>query len=98
METSEIELFSIQISQEALEDLKIINKSGTPAVKKKIERIIQELQIAPEKGVGAPELLKGKEGQVWSRTLNKKDRIVYEVIEDEKMVIISQFLGHYEDK
>gem|GEM_PF-255869 len=63
-----------------------------------IERIIQELQIAPEKGVGAPELLKGKEGQVWSRTLNKKDRIVYEVIEDEKMVIISQFLGHYEDK
>ncbi|WP_454946316.1 Txe/YoeB family addiction module toxin [Capnocytophaga granulosa] len=78
--------------------LKIINKSGTPAVKKKIERIIQELQIAPEKGVGAPEQLKGKEGQVWSRTLNKKDRIVYEVIEDEKMVIISQFLGHYEDK
>ena len=57
MDTSEIELFSIQISQEALEDLKIINKSGTPAVKKKIERIIQELQIAPEKGVGAPELL-----------------------------------------
>ena len=36
MDTSEIELFSIQISQEALEDLKIINKSGTPAVKKKI--------------------------------------------------------------
>ena len=91
MDTSEIELFSIQISQEALEDLKIINKSGTPTVKKKIERIIQELQIAPEKGVGAPEQLKGKEGQVWSRTLNKKDRIVYEVIEDEKMVIISQF-------
>ena len=28
MDTSEIELFSIQISQEALEDLKIINKSG----------------------------------------------------------------------
>ena len=53
MDTSEIELFSIQISQEALEDLKIINKSGTPAVKKKIERIIQELQIAPEKGVAA---------------------------------------------
>ena len=98
MDTSTIELFSIQISQEALEDLKLINKSGTPAVKKKIERIIQELQIAPEKGVGAPEQLKGKEGQVRSRTLNKKDRIVYEVIEDEKIVIISQFLGHYEDK
>ena len=48
--------------------------------------------------MGAPEQLKGKEGQVWSRTLNKKDRIVYEVIEDEKIVIISQFLGHYEDK
>jgi len=38
MDTSEIELFSIQISQEALEDLKIINKSGTPAVKKNYPR------------------------------------------------------------
>jgi addiction module toxin, txe/yoeB family len=90
--------FSVQITDDALKDLEAINKSAAPSVKKKIERIITELQINPKIGVGAPEQLKGKKGIAWSRTLNKKDRLVYEIIEEEKLVIISQFLGHYTDK
>lgn len=90
--------FIVQISDDAIDDLKIIKKSGTPAIKTKIERIIQELQETPTKGVGAPEQLKGEEGVVYSRTLNKKDRLVYEILEEEKRVIIIQFLGHYQDK
>ena len=90
--------FTVQISDDAIDDLKIIKKSGTPAIKTKIERIIQELQETPTKGVGDSEQLKGEEGIVYSRTLNKKDKLVYEILEEEKRVIIIQFLGHYQDK
>ena len=97
MDTNKL-AFTVQISDEALQELKIIKKSGTPAVRKKIERIVQELQETPEKGVGAPEQLKGKEGIVYSRALNKKDRLIYEIFKEENLVVIVQFLGHYQDK
>ena len=97
MDTNKL-AFTVQISEEALQELKIIKKSRTPAVRKKIERIVQELQETPEKGVGAPEQLKGKEGIVYSRALNKKDRLIYEIFKEENLVVIVQFLGHYQDK
>lgn len=36
--------------------------------------------------------------EIWSRELSKKDRVVYEVFEDEKTVLVSRLLGHYFDK
>ena len=91
------ELYKIEISKEAKKELDLIKKSGTPSVKKKLERIIEELQKHPTEGVGV-EQLKGKGGIGYSRELNKKDRVVYIVLEEEKTVVISQFLNHYSDK
>ena len=90
-------LYGIEISKEAKKELDLIKKSGTPSVKKKLERIIEELQKHPTEGVGI-EQLKGKGGIGYSRELNKKDRVVYIVLEEEKTVVISQFLNHYNDK
>ena len=90
-------LYGIEISKEAKKELDLIKKSGTPSVKKKLERIIEELQKHPTEGVGV-EQLKGKGGIGYSRELNKKDRVVYIVLEEEKTVVISQFLNHYNDK
>ena len=90
-------LYGIEISKEAKKELDLIKKSGTPSVKKKLERIIEELQKHPTEGVGG-EQLKGKGGIGYSRELNKKDRVVYIVLEEEKTVVISQFLNHYSDK
>ncbi len=39
MDTNKL-AFTVQISEEALQELKIIKKSRTPAVRKKIERIV----------------------------------------------------------
>ena len=83
-------LYEIEISKE-------VKKSGALSVKKKLERIIEELQKHPTEGVGV-EQLKGKGGIGYSRELNKKDRVVYIVLEEEKTVVISQFLNHYNDK
>lgn len=94
----EVILFTIKTSKSAIEDFEKIKKSGLPSVRKKLARILEELEKDPTKGIGSPEQLKGTEGIVYSRELTKKDRIVYEIYEEEKTIVISQFLGHYSDK
>jgi toxin YoeB len=42
--------------------------------------------------------LKYFEGEVWSREINKKDRFVYEIFEDEILVVVVQTKGHYNDE
>lgn len=90
--------YSIEISKEALADLLKIKKSGKKADISKIERIFLELEIHPTTGIGKPEKLKYKEVNIWSRQLNKKDRLIYEIIDHEVVVIIISALGHYNDK
>ncbi|MBM0652965.1 type II toxin-antitoxin system YoeB family toxin [Capnocytophaga genosp. AHN8471] len=89
--------YEIEISKEAKKELELIKKSATSAVKSKLQRILEELQKHPTEGIGV-ERLKGKGGIGYSRELSKKDRVVYVVLEEEKTVVISQFLNHYKDK
>lgn len=41
--------FTVQISDDAIDDLKIIKKSGTPAIKTKIERIFKSYKKLQQK-------------------------------------------------
>jgi toxin YoeB len=44
-------------------------------------------------------MLKNLVGEVWSRRINQKDRLVYEIFEtSEQSVVVLQMLGHYKDK
>ena len=45
-----------------------------------------------------PERLKHYEGEVWSRRINKKDRLIYEIFDSEVVVFVVSALGHYNDK
>ena len=60
---------------------------------KKINSLLKSIQREPFIGEGKPEPLKGGN---WSRRINDKDRLVYEVV-DENIIII-QCKGHYDDK
>jgi toxin YoeB len=61
-----------------------------------LETIILELASHPYTGVGQPEPLKHDLSGYWSRRINKKDRLIYQVIEEpEKWVVIISALGHY---
>jgi toxin YoeB len=65
----------------------------------RLEKIISELSEEPRAGIGKPEQLKHyKEDEFWSRELNKRDRVVYQIIENEVIVIVVSALGHYKDK
>jgi len=44
------------------------------------------------------EQLKYFDGEIWSRAINKKDRLIYEIFEEDTAVVVIQALGHYNDK
>ena len=63
---------------------------------RKINALLKEIQRDPFHGEGKPEPLKGELTGTWSRRINDKDRLVYEV--EQSMIIVKQCKGHYADK
>lgn len=79
-----------------IEDVELHQKSGQQKLILKILSFLKELEVAPTKGTGKPEALKGYgERSVWSRRIDQKHRLVYEVLEDEKVVKMLSAWGHY---
>jgi Txe/YoeB family toxin of toxin-antitoxin system len=62
----------------------------------KIILLIEDIKKNPFKGLGRPEHLKHKFPPCWSRRINKKDRLVYRV-KEEQIEIVS-ILGHYKNE
>lgn len=63
---------------------------------KKVNELLKEIQRTPFSGKGEPEELRGNLSDKWSRRINQKDRLVYEITND--MISIIQCKGHYNDK
>ena len=93
-----MEKYQVKISRSAEKDLKLIRKSGHKGDIEKIAKIFFELSNHPRSGTGKPEQLKYFNGEVWSRKINKKDRLFYEIYESEILVVVIQTKGHYNDK
>ena len=88
--------FRLEVDGNAKVDFEKIYKSGDKASIKKLEKIILELQEHPTIGTGNPEQLKHNLSGFWSRRINKKDRLIYEIIEEpENLVVVVSALGHY---
>ena len=60
---------------------------------KKINKLLKEIGRTPFTGEGKPEPLRYGNTGLWSRRINKYDRLVYTVTDDE--IIILQCKGHY---
>ncbi len=90
--------YIIKVSDKASKDLSKIHKSGDKRSIKKVEKIFEELQQNPYEGTGKPEALKYQYKGFWSRRINDKDRLVYEVNEQIVSVFVVSALGHYDDK
>lgn len=89
--------YQVALSPRAKSELQAVQKSGDKGAAKKIERLISELAEHPQVGTGKPELLKGVEG-IWSRRIDKKNRLLYTIKEDKVLVLVLSVLGHYSDK
>lgn len=85
----------LSVTSAALEDLEAWS-SANPKVLAKIVRLIAETTRTPRAGTGKPERLKYLGGEVWSRRITEKDRLVYDIQSDIITVIACRF--HYDDR
>jgi toxin YoeB len=83
----------LSVTSGALEDLEAWSTTN-PKVSK-IIRLIAETTRTPRTGTGKPERLKHLGGEVWSRRITERDRLVYEVQSDVITIIACRF--HYDD-
>ncbi|TPR37629.1 Txe/YoeB family addiction module toxin [Apilactobacillus micheneri] len=60
---------------------------------KKINKLLNELIRTPFDGEGKPEPLQSNLSGMWSRRINKKDRLVYIVLKDRIQIV--QMKYHY---
>ena len=90
--------YTLEISSKARRELQSHYKSGNKSTIRKIEQIFHELSETPYQGTGNPEPLKYKLTGYWSRRINRKDRIIYKVIEERVIVLVVSAIGHYGDK
>lgn len=89
-------MYELEYLEEFFEDLKRHKKSGDLQILQKIDSLLDELEKHPTFGTGKPEQLKwyGQE-YVYSRRLDKKHRLTYRILEEEKVVKIMTCYGHY---
>lgn len=89
--------YKIQLLKRAITDIDRLRKSGDIKVLKKIDSLISELQEHPKTGTGKPEQLKHSYSGMWSRRINAKHRLIYQVSDEEITVFVISSYGHYEE-
>lgn len=90
--------YELILMPEAERNLKEWRKSGQKKTIKKIADLFEELRLHPTTGTGHVEQLRGNLSGLWSREINKGDRLIY-CIEDNKVIVtVISLKGHYSDK
>ena len=80
----------LSITSGALDDLEAWSTTN-PKVLSKIIRLIAETTRTPRAGTGKPERLKHLGGEVWSRRITEKDRLVYDLRSNMVTIIACRF-------
>jgi len=90
--------YRLKFHKRFIEHIEMHKKAGNKLFIKKIENLITELKEHPRTGTGKPEQLKYFSEEIWSRHIDVKHRLIYEIIENELIVIAIAAYGHYDDK
>ncbi|SHI66059.1 toxin YoeB [Cruoricaptor ignavus] len=89
--------YSVEISQEAKDDILRLEKSGDKGSLRKLYKLLEELEQHPKSGTGKPEQLKHFSKPTWSRRISQKHRLIYEIQEDKVVVLVLSAYGHYDN-
>lgn len=87
--------YTLVYTDDALEDIENLKKSGDRAALRKLAQLLEELIDHPFTGTGQPEQLKYDLSGFWSRRITKKHRLVYQVEEKTITVYLLSAYGHY---
>ena len=63
---------------------------------KKINKLLADISRNGHSGIGHPEPLKGELSGFWSREIDEKNRLVYNIVDN--VITIIQCKNHYDDK
>jgi toxin YoeB len=80
----------LSITSAAIEDLEAWWASN-PKVLSRIIRLIAETTRTTRTGTGKPERLKHLSGEVWSRRITDRDRLVYDIQPDMIVIVACRF-------
>lgn len=89
-------MYTVILTEEAIEGARLLRKSN-PSVYKKLTKLLDELKTSPYQGTGHPEPLTHLSG-LWSRRLDKQNRLIYSVQDTKILVTVISVLGLYSDK
>ena len=90
--------YEIELTKDALDDIKQLKKGREVQALKKLNSLFSELEDHPTTGTGKPEQLRENLSGKWSRRITEKHRLIYEIHEDTIKVLILKTYGHYNDK
>lgn len=88
----------VKYAPKAIKDLEYWKKSGNKILLKKLQALIFAIEHSPFEGIGKPEPLKYQLSGMWSRRIERKHRVIYEVVLGEQgieMINIVSLKGHY---
>lgn len=91
-------IYELVLSDEAQAHLIEWKKSGQKKTLKKILNLFEELKEHPTTGTGHVEQLKGNLSGLWSREINKGERMIYSIEDYRVIVNVVSLKGHYGDK
>lgn len=87
--------YTLSFTSDAKKDLKLLAKHS-PESLEKLKKLLNEVSEHPRTGTGQVEVLKGYDGTVYSRRINRRDRLVYKIYEDEAVILVLSAFEHYE--
>jgi toxin YoeB len=71
---------------------------GNKLLSRKILKLFEELEEHPETGTGKPHRLRHESGDVWSRKIDDRHRMLYVIDHAMLTVYVISLWGHYSDK
>jgi toxin YoeB len=89
--------YAVTLLQVADDGIALFKKSN-PAAYKKLMQLLLELEEHPRTGTGKPEPLRGGNGNVYSRRITQKHRLLYEIHDETVTVLVFEVERHYGGK
>ena len=88
-------MYKINILKKAQSDLNWFRRNDKNSYIKCFD-LVRELMEQPREGTAKPERLKYFEKEVYSRSVNHKDRLIYTIYEELEEIDITSFRSHYD--
>ena len=86
--------YTLRLLPKAEEHIRFWQKNDKNTLKR-ILSLFENMRETPYSGLGHPEPLRYELNGKYSRRIDKKNRIVYEVDDDERIIYIHQLRFHY---